>query len=345
MLLGLLAAAVARAYYDPAPPATYMQPQSAGDPSDVGSKVHDAILMFRAQQLAMRGAYLVSSILGPLQSGRGFGVLSQLPFILFGLWLGAALWWVTRRLYNNAGGYIALALYCSSSAVVALSSHVNAEIIAAWGLFGIVYTAIGVAHTLYAPPKKWRPRIVLLGTAFGITAAAHVSTALVGLVLAALFMLYLAPGRRLASIIILAEAGIIAFFILWACYGFSQSFFAIDLASALQPKISLHQARLLLTPAYLPLLFLLAISLLTFFIWPHTRYFGNWAPLLVFTLLVAVSFGPDESLAWALPFAFVFIGGIFADLLETRWQRSVAFAAVLAIALQAGFAVGLFRAG
>ena len=63
----------------------------------------------------------------------------------------------------------------------------------------------------------------------------------------------------------------------------------------------------------------------------------------MFTLLVAVAFGQGESLAWALPFAFVFIGGIFADLLETRWRRAVAFAAVLTIALQAGFAaVGLF---
>src|SRR5947209_2799718 len=28
-------------------------------------------------------------------------VLARLPFVLFGLWLAAALWWVARRLYGN----------------------------------------------------------------------------------------------------------------------------------------------------------------------------------------------------------------------------------------------------
>src|SRR5215472_354927 len=38
----------------------------------------------------------------------------RLPFIIFGLWLGAALWWVARRLFDDEGGYVALALYCTS---------------------------------------------------------------------------------------------------------------------------------------------------------------------------------------------------------------------------------------
>ena len=67
---------------------------------------------------------------------------ARLPFVIFGLWLGGALWWVSRRLYNNAGGYVALGLYCSSPFIVQASSTVNADILAAWGLFGIVYTAI-----------------------------------------------------------------------------------------------------------------------------------------------------------------------------------------------------------
>src|SRR5579864_5866776 len=40
--------------------------------------------------------------------------LVRLPFVLFGLWLGAALWWVARRLFSDLGGYVALALYCFS---------------------------------------------------------------------------------------------------------------------------------------------------------------------------------------------------------------------------------------
>src|SRR5512146_2526695 len=30
--------------------------------------------------------------------------LARLPFITFGLWLGAAIWWVARRLFDDAGG-------------------------------------------------------------------------------------------------------------------------------------------------------------------------------------------------------------------------------------------------
>jgi len=39
-------------------------------------------------------------------------LLERLPFLLAGCVLGAGLWWVTRRLYGNRGGYTALALYC-----------------------------------------------------------------------------------------------------------------------------------------------------------------------------------------------------------------------------------------
>src|SRR5579884_1479425 len=34
----------------------------------------------------------------------------RLPFVLFGVWLGGALWWVARRLFGDPGGYVALAL-------------------------------------------------------------------------------------------------------------------------------------------------------------------------------------------------------------------------------------------
>src|SRR5207253_1523255 len=133
----------------------------------------------------------------------------SLPLFIFGLWLGGALWWVSRRLYNNAGGYVALGLYCSSPFILEASSTVNADILAAWGLFGIVYTAIGVAHTLYAPPRRWRPRIVLLGVALGLTAGAHIAAAIIGLILAGFFLLYLAPGRRMAAAGILLISGTI----------------------------------------------------------------------------------------------------------------------------------------
>ncbi|MGH9565208.1 MAG: hypothetical protein ACRD4F_07270, partial [Candidatus Angelobacter sp.] len=76
--------------------------------------------------------------------------MARLPFLMFGLWLGAALWWVARRLFEDHGGFVALALYCSSPAMVMIASNVGPEVVLAWSSFGLIYTAFGVAHTLYA---------------------------------------------------------------------------------------------------------------------------------------------------------------------------------------------------
>ena len=63
--------------------------------------------------------YLVAS--APLLCVRGslyvqpwteWGWVTRVPFVLFGVLLGASLWYVARRLYGNGGGYVALALYC-----------------------------------------------------------------------------------------------------------------------------------------------------------------------------------------------------------------------------------------
>src|SRR5437764_785740 len=94
--------------------------------------------------------------------------LARLPFVIFGMWLGGAIWWVSRRLFGDGGGYVALALYCFSPAMVMISSNIGPEIILAWSGFGLIYTAIGAAHTVYAPPRKWIHRIVMLGIAMGV---------------------------------------------------------------------------------------------------------------------------------------------------------------------------------
>jgi dolichyl-phosphate-mannose-protein mannosyltransferase len=80
-----------------------------------------------------------------------FRFLIRLPFLLAGLLLGASLWYVARRLYGNLGGYIALGLYCFSPMVITRSSQVQPDIVGAWGAFGLVFTGIAAAHTLYAP--------------------------------------------------------------------------------------------------------------------------------------------------------------------------------------------------
>src|SRR5437870_3355977 len=44
--------------------------------------------------------------------------LARTPYLVFGMVLGASLWYVSRRLYGNAGGYLALALYCFSPGMI-----------------------------------------------------------------------------------------------------------------------------------------------------------------------------------------------------------------------------------
>jgi len=80
----------------------------------------------------------------------------RLPFVLAGLLLGASIWYVARRLYGNQGGYVALALYCFSPAIVLRAATIDEALPAAWGIFGIIFTAIAISHNLYAPSKRWR---------------------------------------------------------------------------------------------------------------------------------------------------------------------------------------------
>jgi hypothetical protein len=79
----------------------------------------------------------------------------------------------------------------------------------------------------------------------------------------------------------------------------------------------------------------LPVTLATYFLWPRTRYFGNTAPLLVGVLFVVLAIAnPHASgegfLLAAIPFLFIFVAGIFADLLETSY-RPLILASVLAL--------------
>src|SRR5215831_6379627 len=168
--------------------------------------------------LAVRATRVLKDA-GPSSLGAYLAIprpwLLRLPFTMFGLWLGGALWWVARRLFDDAGGYVALGLYCSSPAMVMISSNIGPEIILAWSFFGLIYTAIGVAHTLYAPPRKWAPRILILGLSVGFALATALwSFTLV--LLAFAFMLYLAPGRRRSVFAVLLGASGVALLVLAA---------------------------------------------------------------------------------------------------------------------------------
>ena len=271
--------------------------------------------------------------------------LTRAPYIVFGVLLGASLWYVSRRLYGNAGGYIALALYCSSPTVVRCSALWAAppDIAAAWGTFGAVFTAIAVSHTLYAPREVilWnRRRIVLLGISLALASGSQFSLALVIPLLLA-FMLYLAPERKLAAVVILGAATATTLVLLLGAYFFHARILWEGLEHA--RLFTASTAALEMKGAYLQALkevvasgpvlgILVPAALITYLAWSRCRYFGNTAPMLVailfLTLRVASPHQTESIFALiGVVFLFVFVAGIMADLLESKAKEL--FAAVL----------------
>jgi len=151
--------------------------------------------------------------------------------------------------------------------------------------------------------------------------------------LAGFFLLYLAPGRRMASVAILFVSSTIGALILWALYGFGAEITKIFAGNHLR----LHSLRLTAVPPLeaLPLMMLLSLALATFLAWRRTRYFGNWSALLAAAVLLLLRPAQGNSVIWALPFLFVFTGGVFADLLETERRVLVRIMLVSLITVQA----------
>ena len=270
---------------------------------------------------------------------------AAVPYLIFGLLLGASSWYVARRLFGNAGGYVALALYCFSPGIVRSSAlwFAEPEIGAAWGTFGAIFTAIAVAHTLYAPREvilwNWR-RIVLLGLSLALAVGSQFSLIVV-IPVALAFMLYLAPTRRLAALTIWMVACGIAVALWYASYFFRgrdfwqgirhASFLGISGKAYLMPQ-AYHQVLLQLGQSSPALVVALPVALVTYLAWPRARYFGNTAPLLVAVLFLAFGLGtphyPGLGFQFmAVPFLLVFVAGVAADLLETR-HREIALAAI-----------------
>ncbi len=258
--------------------------------------------------------------------------LLRLPFAIFGVWLGAALWWVARRLFDDAGGYVALALYCTSPAMVIISSNIGPEILLAWSSLGLIYTAIGVSHTLYAPPKKWAPRIMILGLSIGF-ALATVWWSFTLVLLAFAFMMYLAPGCRRKALMVLASASVIGS-VVWGVIYWLTGSFGLGLKPLLAQKPTMEALGNLAFPlsgrtdGYV-LVFLFIAALTAYGSWPRARYFGNTAPLLTAVVAVLLFSLVPAIRVWdatlGLSFVFIFIGGLAADFLETRFRRPVAF--------------------
>jgi hypothetical protein len=251
--------------------------------------------------------------------------LLRLPFVLFAVWLGGGLWWVAKRLFGAEGGAFALALYVFCPAIVQYATRPNNEVLAMWGLYGLVYTAMGVAHALQGPRRKWKPRIVLLALALGLTASAHLLAAMAGFVAGAIFLYYLAERRRayVAQIMIFAALGALA--IEFAAFSFRPAAFLYIFSGGAGRfwGSTLGVQRFVTTPVNGGILIALAVSLVLYVSSRRCRYFGNTAPLLM-TLAIALLYTTQIVTApwlWALPFLFTFIGGVFADALESRHRK------------------------
>jgi len=257
---------------------------------------------------------------------RSILLLEHLPFALFGVWLGGGLWWVSRRLFGNEGGFCALCLYCTSPAVLQAATAPNNGILAAWGLYGTVYTAIGVAHAMQGPRRKWRPRIVLLIIALGLTATASIAAGIFGIVAACVLMFYLAEGRRGEVMQVLGITLFCALAVLFASYAFSADAFGYLLrGGGARFWFGLLPAKFaLLNFANGGAIIAFGVALLLYVGSRRSRYFGNTVPLLLGLLLLPMLTTQVQTRPWlwALPFLFTFIGGVWADVLETKWRKA-----------------------
>jgi len=206
-----------------------------------------------------------------------------------------------------------------------------------------VFTAIAVTHTLYAPREvvlwNWR-RILLLGLSLALAIGSQFSLWIL-LPIALAFMLYLAPERRGAAAAIWLAASALALLLLLASYFFHFGAFWQGLKHASLVGISsqayampaaYRQALMQLMRGGPALIVALPAALIVYVLWRRSRYFGNTAPLLVGILFLVLGLGMPHypGLGFqlmALPFLFVFVAGVCADVVETP-QRSLVAACV-----------------
>ena len=281
-----------------------------------------------------------SGTLGP-ETVHSWGWLARAPYIIFGMLLGASLWYVARRLFGNVGGYIALALYCFSPAMIITTSaglFVDPEMGAVWASFGAVFTAIAVAHTLYAPREvvlwNWR-RILLLSLSL-VLAVGSQSSLVILLPLTLGFMLWVAPTRRGSAIVIWIASAALAVVQLCAAYAFHLRIMWQSLRHAEWLRISspaltnanvYKQTLMIIAKSSPALMIALPVALVTYVVWRRARYFGNTAPLLVAGLFVVLGMAsphfPGAFFLVAVTFLFTFVAGVAADLLETPYRLLV----------------------
>jgi hypothetical protein len=258
-------------------------------------------------------------------------LLLRAPFLLAGCVLGGCIWWVSRRLYGNLGGYTALALYCFSPAILKACVSPNTEVLAALGIYGGVYTCIGVAHAMQGPRRKWRPRIILLTLIFGVAAAAHIVALPLAALLGLVGMLWVAEGHRSQTLPVVLVASCGALVLLFSCYGFSPDAYSYVFRSgAAFLWVSADPLRRFFsTLANGGITVAACASLVLYLATRRSRYFGNTIPLFcaVVLIILVMTDAPGSPWIWSLPFLLTFVGGVFADAYEGPRGRLALYAA------------------
>ena len=245
------------------------------------------------------------------------------------------LWWVCRRLFGNIPGAFALGLYCLSPVVLRYATTPNNEILAAWGLYAAVYTAIGIAHAMYGPPRKWKPRIILFTLALGLTACAHLLAAAVALIASAAFMLYIAERRRTLVLPLLLVSAAGALFLVLASFTFRLGLFTYVFTAGAARFVLDYQPALQFCGDFFqsPVMAVAGAAVVLFFVLRRARYFGNVVPLLMTAVLLPLETTQLSTVptVWAMPFLLTFSAGIFADATETRHRKL--YLAIMGMAL------------
>jgi hypothetical protein len=158
------------------------------------------------------------------------------------------------------------------------------------------------------------------------------------------FLLYVAPVRKGAAIVIWVAACLVGSMLLFATYFFHAHSFLESMQHAefwgatwraftflpVYKQVTIRIARA--CPA---LALVLPVTLVTYAVWRRTRYFGNTAPLLGAAAFVTLAIAHPHMagagfLLAAVPFVFIFVSGVLADLMETTY-RPLILACVLAM--------------
>jgi hypothetical protein len=86
-----------------------------------------------------------------------------------------------------------------------------------------------------------------------------------------------------------------------------------------------------------PILVTSAVALLVWVLVRRSRYFGNTVPLVMTLMLMTLVTTQTVSAPWlwALPFLFTFVGGVFADVLETKQRKMFLALSGMALVAQA----------